>query len=161
TAKADLDLSASAAKNFSLDPAKDLVKQLPGNQMLQALPEETDQDKRMKRLVRNNCTGCHTSSFILQHRFDEAGWNAIIELMKNANVYGTYVGKERKPAGILDYHQQELAAYLARARGPGESGMTFKPEPRPAGEAARVMFKEYDVPLDPDQGLPASFVQND
>ena len=161
TAKADVDMSAPAKKNFSLDPAKDLVKQLPGNQMLQALPEETEQDKRMKRLVRNNCTGCHTSSYILQHRFDEAGWNAIIELMKNANVYGTYMGKERKPAGILDYHQQELAAYLARARGPGESNMKFKPEPRPSGEAARVMFKEYDVPLDPDQGLPANFVQND
>jgi streptogramin lyase len=161
TAKADVDLSTAAPKNFSLDPAKDFVKQLPGNQMLQALPEETDQDKRMKRLVRNNCTGCHTSSYILQHRFDEAGWHAIIELMKNANVYGTYVGKERKPAGILDYHQNELAAYLARARGPGEGNMKFKPEPRPSGEAARVMFKEYEVPLDPDQGLPASFVQND
>ena len=115
----------------------------------------------MKRLVRNICTGCHTPSYILQHRFDEAGWNAIIELMKNANVYGTYVGKERSPSGILDYHQKELAAYLARARGPGESAMKFKLEPRPTGEAARVMFKEYDVPLDQDTGLPSNFVQND
>ena len=39
--------------------------------------------------------------------------------------------------------------------------MKFKPEPRPSGEAARVMFKEYDVPLDPDAGLPSNFVQND
>ena len=60
----------------------------------------------------------------------------------------------RKPSGILDYHQKELAAYLARARGPGESAMKVKLEPRPSGEAARVMFKEYDVPLDPDAGLP-------
>src|ERR1700730_6813022 len=161
TAKAELDLSAAAKQNFVLDPLKDFVRQLPGNVMVSALPEETDQDKRMKRLVRNNCTGCHTSSFILQHRFDEAGWTAIIELMKNANVYGTFVGNERKPAGILDYHQKELAAYLARPAGPGESAMTFKLEPRPAGEAARAMFKEYDVPLDPDQGLPSNFVQND
>ncbi|MEA2949740.1 MAG: hypothetical protein QOI40_5070 [Alphaproteobacteria bacterium] len=161
TAKAELDLSAAAKQNFVLDPLKDFVRQLPGNVMLAALPEENDQDKRMKRLVRNNCTGCHTSSFILQHRFDEAGWYAVIELMKNANVYGSYVGNERKPAGILDYHQKELAAYLARARGPGESAMKFKLEPRPSGEAARAMFKEYDVPLDPDQGLPSNFVQND
>ena len=63
--------------------------------------------------------------------------------------------------GILDYHQKELAAYLARARGPGESAMKFKLEPRPSGEAARVVFKEYDVPLDPDAGLPSNFVQND
>jgi hypothetical protein len=161
TAKAEADLTAARRQDFVLTPMKDFVRQLPGNVMLAALPEETEQDKRMKRLVRNICTGCHTPSYVLQHRFDEAGWNAIIELMKNANVYGTFVGKERKPSGILDYHQKELAAYLARARGPGESAMTFKLEPRPAGEAARVMFKEYDVPLDPDAGLPANFVQND
>src|SRR6266849_1166115 len=129
--------------------------------MLSALPEDSDQDKRMKRLVRTTCTGCHTPSYILQHRFDEAGWSAIIELMKNANVYGTYMGATRKPSGILDFHQQELAAYLARARGPGDNGLKIKLEPRAAGEAARVVFREYDVPLDPDAGLPSDFVQND
>jgi hypothetical protein len=117
TAKADVDLAAPRKQALVLGPLKDFVRQLPGNVMLAGLPEESEQDKRMKRMVRNNCTGCHTSSFILQHRFDEAGWNAIIELMKNANVYGTFIGNERKPAGILDYHQKELAAYLARVRG--------------------------------------------
>jgi streptogramin lyase len=161
TAKAEVDLTAPRKQTFALDPLKDFVKQLPGYAALNALPDESEQDKRMNRLVRNICTGCHTPSYVLQHRFDEAGWNAIIELMKNANVYGTFMGGERKPSGILDYHQKELAAYLARARGPGESAMKIKPEPRPSGEAARVMFKEYDVPLDPDVGLPANFVQND
>ena len=161
TASAELEVPAAGKQSLVLQPLSDFVRQLPGNIMLSALPEETDQDKRMKRLVRNSCTGCHTASFILQHRFDEAGWNAIIELMKNANVYGTYVGKERKPAGILDFHQKELAAYLARARGPGESSMRFNLDPRPSGEAARVVFKEYDVPLDADAGLPANFRQND
>ena len=161
TAKTELDLPAAGKQSFVLEPLKDYVRQLPGNIMLAALPEETEQDKRMKRIVRTVCTGCHTASFILQHRFDEAGWNAIIELMKNANVYGTFMGGERKPSGILDYHQKELAAYLARARGPGESAMKFQLDPRPTGEAARVMFKEYDVPLDADAGLPQNFVQND
>ena len=161
TAKAEVDLPAARKQGFVLNPMKDFVRQLPGNVMLSALPEESEQDKRMKRMVRNNCTGCHTPSYFLQHRFDEAGWHAIIELMKNANVYGTFVGNDRKPAGILDYHQKELAAYLARARGPGEGAMKFKPDPRPSGESARVMFKEYDVPLDPDSGLPSNFVQND
>ena len=161
TAKTEIELPAARKQGFVLNPMKDFVRQLPGNVMLSALPEETEQDKRMKRMVRNNCTGCHTPSYILQHRFDEAGWNAIIELMKNANVYGTFVGNDRKPAGILDYHQKDLAAYLARARGPSEGAMKFKPDPRPSGESARVMFKEYDVPLDPDSGLPSNFVQND
>src|SRR5437870_9833624 len=138
TAKADVDLPAASKHGFVLNPMKDFVRQLPGNVMLSALPEETEQDKRMKRLVRNNCTGCHTASYALQHRFDEAGWNAIIELMKNANVYGTYMAKERgKPTGILDHHQKELAAYLARARGPNGSPKIVM-EPRPTGEAARV-----------------------
>jgi streptogramin lyase len=163
TAKDAVDLAANSRHDFALaaiaDPEQ-TFKQLPGNVVLNALPEETQADKRMKRIVRNVCTGCHTASYPLQHRFDEAGWNAVLELMKNANVYGAYVGKERKPSGIIAFHQQELAAYLARARGPGESTMQVKPEPRPSGEAARVMFKEYDVPLDPDVGLPDNFVQN-
>jgi streptogramin lyase len=138
TGKAEIDLPAVRKHAFALKPMADFVRQLPGNVMLAALPEETEQDKRMKTLARNICTGCHTPSYVLQHRFDEAGWNAIIELMKNANVYGTYMGKERSPSGILDYHQKELAAYLARARGPGESAMKFELEPRPAGEVARV-----------------------
>ena len=161
TAKTELDLPASRKQAFVLAPLKDYVRQLPGNIMLAALPEDTDHDKRMKRIVRTVCTGCHTASYILQHKFDEAGWTAVIELMKNANVYGAFMGGERKPSGILDYHQKELAAYLARARGPGESTMKFKLDSRPVGEAARVMFKEYDVPLDPDAGLPENFVQND
>src|SRR5262245_32305581 len=161
TGKAEIDLPAVRKHAFALKPTADFVRQLPGNVMLAALPEETEQDKRMKALVRNICTGCHTPSYVLQHRFDEGGWNAIIELMKNANVYGTYMGKERSPSGILDYHKKELAAYLARARGPGESAMKFKLEPRPVGETARVMFKEYDVPLDADASLPGNFVQND
>ena len=75
----------------------------------------------MKALVANNCSGCHTPSFTLQHRFDEAGWTAIVDLMKRVNVSGVYGGPDHKPAGVLDRHQQELAAYLARARGPSEN----------------------------------------
>ena len=140
----------------------DFFRQLPGNVMLSALPEDNEQDKRMKVIVRNNCTACHTASYVLQHRFDEAGWSAIVELMKNVNVYGTLRRRRAvRHRGILDYHQKELAAYLAKARGPGENGMKVKLEPRASGEAARVMFKEYDVPLDSDVGLPPNFVQND
>lgn len=163
TAKADYELEPGKWQNFRLvanTDAEQTFRQLPGNLALDALPEQTDNDKRMKQLVRNGCTSCHTASFPLQFRFDEAGWTAIIELMKNANVYGSYVAKDRKPSGILDYHHKELAAYLARARGP--NGISrIRLEPRPSGEAARVEIREYDLPLDPDQNLPANFVQND
>src|SRR5215211_8273351 len=126
TAKGEIDLGAARRQNFSLKPMTDAerqVRQLPGDLMLAGLPEETPDDLRMKRLVRNNCTGCHTPSYVLQHRFDEAGWTAIIELMKRVNVGGVFQGEDRPPNPILDFNQKELAAYLARARGPGESGM--------------------------------------
>jgi virginiamycin B lyase len=161
TAKGEIDLGAVKKHDFTLRPMDDFFRQLPGNVMLSALPEDSEQDKRMKVIVRNNCTACHTASYVLQHRFDEAGWSAIVELMKNVNVYGSYVGAGRPPSGILDYHQKELAAYLAKARGPGENGMKVKLEPRASGEAARVVYTEYDVPLDTDVGLPPNFVQND
>jgi streptogramin lyase len=164
TAKSAVDLAADSKWDFSLKPMSDpeaTFKQLPGNLVLDALPAQTAEQQRMKRIVRTVCTGCHTASFPLQHRFDEAGWYAALELMKNANVYGTFVGAERAPSGIIDIHQKELAAYLAGARGPGESTTNVTLEPRPSGEAARVMFKEYDLPLDPDANLPENFVQND
>jgi streptogramin lyase len=155
TAKGDVDLSAPRKQNFTLDPIKDFnrqVRQLPGDVIYASLPEGSAHDAQMKNLVKNNCTGCHTLSYILQHRFDEDGWHKIIELMKNVNVSGVYVGHERKVNGILDKHQKELAAYLARARGPGESSMKIKARPRPTGEAARVVYTEYDVPLEEGAG---------
>src|SRR5262249_41278768 len=162
-ARAQVALAANQRQDFALkaitDPERQ-IRQLPGDLMLAGLPEETADDVRMKRLVRNNCTGCHTPSYILQHRFDEAGWNAIIELMKQVNVYGV-VQKDRAPNGVLDLNQKELAAYLARARGPGESAFRVKPAPRPSGEAARVSIREYEVPIDPDVAAPYDSVSND
>jgi streptogramin lyase len=161
TAKSDVDLAAARRQDFVLQPMTDFeqqVRQLPGDLILAGLPESTPDDKRLKQIVRNNCTSCHTPSYTLQHRFDETGWNAIIQTMKSINVYGIYkAGAEPNP--VLDFHQKELAAYLARARGPGQGGANggFKiaSRPRPSGEAARAVFKEYDVPLNPDQALPA------
>jgi streptogramin lyase len=151
TANGEVDLSAARQQNFTLSPITDFqrqVRQLPGDVIYASLPEETEHDARMKTLVKNNCTGCHTLSYTLQHRFDEDGWNKILELMKNVNVSGVNIAHERKPNGILDTHQKELAAYLARARGPGDSSIKLKLRPRPTGDAARVVFTEYDVPLE-------------
>ena len=154
TAKSEVDLSANRRQDFTLVPLKEFVQQLPGDLVLASLPDATPEDRRMKALVANNCSGCHTPSFTLQHRFDEAGWTAIVDLMKRVNVSGVYGGPEHKPQGVLDRHQQELAAYLARARGPTES-MSIKLRPRPSGETARVVFKEFDVPLAPELNVPA------
>ncbi len=131
TGRGDVALGGAKRQDFALKPLKDFVRQLPGDMVLAALPDATPQDATMKTIVQNSCTGCHTPSYILQHRFDEAGWNAIINLMKNANVYGIYQGPDHKASPVLDHNQKQLAAYLARARGPGESSMKFNLRPRP------------------------------
>ena len=161
TAKGEVDLAANTAQDFSLKPMTDYVRQLPGDLVLAALPEDSDHDKKMKRIVRTVCTGCHTPSYILQHRFDEAGWTAILDLMKHVNVYGAYQGADHKATGVIDYNEKELAAYLSKARGPGESSMKITLRERPSGEAARVVFREYDVPIDSDAHETADMIGND
>ena len=154
TAKSTIDLSAAKRQDFVLKPAEDFFAQLPGDVMLASLPGDTPDDFRMKTQVRKNCTGCHTASYPLQHKFDEAGWNAILELMKRLNVFGHYLGAEHKGTLNIDFHQKELAAYLARARGPGQSSMKVTLPERPNGETARVVFREYDFPKEPGNGQP-------
>ncbi len=160
TGRGDVDLAAARRQDFALKPLNDFVRQLPGDMVLAALPDATPEDANMKTIVQNNCTACHTPSYILQHKFDEAGWNAIINLMKHANVYGIYQGPEHKASPVLDHNQKQLAAYLARARGPGETSMKFNLRPRPAGEAARVVFTDYEAPPDPDVGMPYKVLTN-
>src|ERR1700724_1607768 len=160
TAKSEVDLSAAKHQDFKLGTLADFERQLPGDLVIASLPDETPDDARLKNLVHNNCTGCHTPNYPLQHKFDAAGWSAIIDLMKNVNVSGVYLGPDRVN-GVLDFNQKELAAYLARARGPGDTSMKFKLRPRPTGEAARVVYKEYDVPVQADAGMPAKYQLND
>jgi virginiamycin B lyase len=153
TANGAVDLAATKHQDFQLaaitDP-EERIRQMPPEMLAAALPEETEADANIKRIFHNQCTGCHTPGYPLQFKFDEAGWSKIITLMK---FIPNYPGSDRKPNAIIDFNQKELAAYLAHARGPGESSMKFKDRPRPTGEAARVMWKTYEVPLNPDSGI--------
>jgi streptogramin lyase len=154
--KGAVDLSTARRQNFTLQEIKDAerrFRQLPGELMVAALPDATADDALMKKIFMNNCTGCHSTSYVLQFRFDEAGWNKIIDLMKIVPVTGVYPGPTAKPNMVLQRHQQQLAAYLARARGPGESSMKAVSRARPSGEAARAVWTLYDLQLNPDAGI--------
>ena len=160
TANNNLNADGKAKADFAMQPMKDFVRQLPGDILLAALPSESPQDAKMHRIVRSVCTSCHSASYVLQHRFDEEGWNKILGWMKQVNVYG--IKADRAPQDVINYNQKELAAYLAKARGPDASSMNFdKMRPRPSGETARVVFKEYDVPVNPEAGLPDKVTTND
>ena len=152
TAKNAVDLTGTKHQDFKLaaitDP-EERIRQMPPEMLAAALPDQTEADANIKRIFHNQCTGCHTPGYLLQFKFDEAGWNKVINLMK---FIPNYPSPDRKPNAIIEFNQKELAAYLARARGPGESSMKFKDRPRPTGEAARVTWTTYDLPLNPDVG---------
>ena len=160
TARGQVELSTTKHQDFVLKPMKDFARQLTGDQLLASLPEDTADDRRLKRIFRNNCTNCHEPNYILQNRFDEEGWVAIMNLMRDVTVFGGYMGEDAAPAPNIEFHKKELAAYLAKARGPGETSMKFKIRPRPVGDAARVVFNEYDVPLDPANGYETKYMTN-
>ena len=161
TARANIKLTSTRHQDFVLKPIKDFQRQLTGDQLLASLPDGTPDDRRLKRVFRNSCTSCHQPNYILQERFDVAGWTAILDLMKRVNVAGGYLGDKSEPAPIIDFHEKELAAYLARVSGPQPSAMNFKLRPRPTGEAARSVFTEYEVPIAPDEKSGTEYITND
>jgi streptogramin lyase len=160
TARADADLTSTFHQNFVLKPLKDFERQLTGDQILASLPEDTLEDRRMKRIFRNSCTSCHQPNYILQNRFDVDGWVAIMNAMRAFTVSGSYKGEDAPVQPIIEYFKQDLAAYLAKVRGPGPTTMKFKVRPRPSGEAARVVFTEYEVPLDQSIGYETEYPTN-
>ena len=102
TANGAVELNKTTLQNFVLQPLtnqEDWIRQLPGDEFLAALPGDTPEDFRMKTQVRKNCTGCHSASYPLQHRFDADGWSKVLDLMKMVNVLGVYPRPDGKPTG--------------------------------------------------------------
>jgi streptogramin lyase len=144
TARAQIAIDATpqARHAFTLTTIKDVTPQLTGSEWINALPEGTRELRRMKEIFRTNCTACHGPTHALQNTFDENGWRAVIGLMERL----TGTGGINRHTTVVHY-KEELARYLASVRGPASPPLTFKLDPRPRGEAARVVITEYDVPL--------------
>ena len=169
--QASLNGASPVHQNYALKTTNDPSRQLTGADWMASLPEDTPRDRRMKDVFRTNCTFCHIPGFVLQNRFDRAGWLTILDLMEHITVTGTYSGgPDRPPMPIIHHHKEELADYLTKVRGPDFSPMTLKALPRPTGDAARVVITEYDVgPADAtgeyaaqsgsdwSEGVPSSF----
>jgi len=151
-AQADVGLTSGreAKQDLILKPLEDFSMQLTGAEWVDALPSGTPADRRLKEIFQHNCTACHTPGYILQNRFDESGWNAALTAMESVLYFRYDLApdkvKGRIPYPEIHHYKPELAAYLARMRGPGPSPMKFHALPRPTGEAARVVITEYDVP---------------
>jgi hypothetical protein len=147
TATAEVGLAGGGKKQveLTLPSLSDFHKQLSGTEWAASLPEDSPNDRRMKSVFINNCSGCHQVSFLLQNRFDAAGWGAVINLMQTMLSIG-YAPEGKTPDPVIHAYKDELAEYLARVRGPGNSPLNFKLLPRPTGEAAQIVVTEYDLP---------------
>ncbi len=151
-AKTSVDLTkGKVTRQLSLRAIEDrnspaYTNQLSGAEWVAALPEETSADRRMKAIFRNNCTSCHMANFVLQNRFDEAGWGAVLAFMERTSAGMGLPDLRRPPAPFIDHFKGELASYLSKVRGPGESPLRPHPLPRPTGEATQVVVTEYDLP---------------
>ncbi|OFV95495.1 MAG: hypothetical protein A3H28_15815 [Acidobacteria bacterium RIFCSPLOWO2_02_FULL_61_28] len=130
---------------LSLKPLQDYHKQLSAQEWMASLPESDSRDLRMKSVLMNNCTGCHYVGRILQNRFDSTGWAAMIKLMQKTGTNGVYTPSVN-PNPMMVAYQEELAGFLAKARGPASPTLTPKLLPRPTGDAAKVVITEYDLP---------------
>src|SRR5262249_28859018 len=114
-ARGEVDLSATRRQDLALKPITEqeqIIRQAPSGVLVGCLPEETEADARIKKVFTNQCTGCHSPGYTLQFKFDEAGWNKIINLMKVIQG-GAAVPANPRPNVLIEHSQKELAAYLA------------------------------------------------
>ncbi len=144
-----LDPSKEARQDFTLKSldktSDDFAHQLSGAEYVAALPADSFENKRMREILQNHCAACHPPSFILQNRFDKAGWIAVITPMEKAAT-GEVMSNLKNPMPSVAHFKEELATYLSKVRGPGPSPMKFEALPRTTGEAARAVITEYDIP---------------
>lgn len=125
---------------FTLTTTADVTPQLSEAEWMAALPVSTREQRRMKEILRVNCGMCHSIASVLQHRYDEEGWLAMVDQMAQYNR-----PSRRK---TVEFHKVELAKYLASVRGPDSPPLEFSILPRPTGDAARVVYTQFDVPLE-------------
>ena len=145
-AELTLDPARTTRQAFTMAPLADITMQLMGSEWLASLPSATKEQRRMREIFRSNCALCHSTSVILQQKFDEAGWNAIVEFMLERHVTGVPRQLGLNRWSTIAHHQAEIVEYLASVRGPDSPPLEYVVNPRPTGEAARVLITEYDIP---------------
>ena len=150
TSRSELVLDKGpVSQSFGLTTLEDIAPQLTGSEWLDILPTETAEDRRMKQILRVVCSDCHSLAVVLQNRFDEPGWRILSRAMASSS----HTGWSQSTSGsgvftkVVEYHADEIAAYLAKVRGPGPSPLQLTPSPRPRGAAARAVITDYDVPI--------------
>jgi len=145
--QAQLNGSGVARRNFSLStaPTQTVARQMTGSDWFASLPESTIEERRIKQVFKTSCTGCHLPSYVLQNRFDKKGWLTILDYMKSFTVDGNRLPPGRGPLPIIEFHQDDLAEYLAKYRGPDANALKPVIVSRPQGDATLAVITEYRI----------------
>lgn len=134
----------SQEQNFEMSPTKDYSVQLSGDAWIESLPDDTPEDARLKHIVHNSCTTCHTGNYLLNRRFDEEGWKIAIDAMINIM---TRPGANNR--ALMQAYRDEIAEYLGRVRGENDL-MDYTKLPPITGQANDIVVTEYDIPKGDD-----------
>ena len=164
--EAVLDGVHTEGRDVTLSPLRDFEAQLSGSEWFNSLPDDTANHRRLKQIMYVACTGCHSLDVVLQNKFDETGWNAIVHSMEQAFYNGYRPGdlkasQLRWQGQIIRHHRAELAQYLAEVRGPDSKPLQLKPYARPTGEAARAVVTEYELPVKEQLNEPSWYTGSD
>ncbi|MGH9679307.1 MAG: hypothetical protein ACRD4Y_05105, partial [Candidatus Acidiferrales bacterium] len=134
----------TAELNLNLITTKNLPAQLSSAEWMQSIPGAPEQKDLLYR-----CIMCHTALPIVSSTYDSAGWLTTINRMRN---WGP-ASEIQKPE-ILPFHQpqrpgdEKLAEYLSSINLSTKSKWDYelKTDPRPKGDATKVIITEYDLP---------------
>ena len=150
--EADVKAGSPATMALGLRRTGDLAAQLTNAEWMQSMPG-TPQEKR--QLL--NCLGCHTLQRVVQSKYtsDEFVGTVLPRMQGYVNQSmpgapqmrrGERLMEERGDQRVQVY--KELADYLAKINrsAPGGWSYELRTFPRPAGEATRVIYTEYDLP---------------
>jgi streptogramin lyase len=124
-----------------LPPTPEIAAQLSGAEWLMNLPGTG----REKRIFNWSCGGgCHSWQQIFRTRFDEQGWDLMVERM--TQYAGSPLINRRPSSRGNNEEQQALARWLARVRGPGSKDEPYVVLPPARGAGTRVIVTEYELP---------------
>jgi streptogramin lyase len=127
-------------QDFALKPFTDAWKQLSDAEWFASLPDGTAEDRKMKRVLLYNCGTCHNSGFVLEKRFDKAGWETIVSRMSKISGYYDPPDGPDCCGGVIPANHDEV---------PG-GGKFAKPmlddEDKPIGAERRILeFYKKDI----------------
>ncbi len=139
--------SQGSTKNLTLtEVAKTQeAEQLQPAEWLMSVPSEIGQKHEL-----TSCLGCHNITLPMQSSYDAAGFLIAIERMRGWDPSASVADPIALPYRVGPRPRDgALAKYLASVNlssGRKTWSFDFKTFPRPAGEATKVIYTEYDLP---------------